>query len=185
MKKYATALAASLLMAAFAGNAQANIITNGGFESGATGWSCTGADSCNFFGAGVTGRSFQGYDNSGFGTLSQILDTVIGTTYNFTFMTKAYQLSGNQLGYGTTDLAHAAFAPATLNWAETKGSFIASSKKTAFQIYFATDPGTGTWLVDNVDVTAGAAAVPEPGTFALMGLSLLGLGFAARRRSGK
>jgi hypothetical protein len=182
MKKYATALAASLLMTAFAGTAQANIITNGGFESGATGWSCTGADSCNFFGAGVTGRGFQGFDNSGFGTLSQFIDTAVGTTYNFTFMSKtAFQLGGNQLGYGTTGLAHAAFAPATMHWAETKGSFVANSKKTAFQIYFATDPGTGTWLVDNVNVKA----VPEPGTFALMGLSLLGLGFAARRRSGK
>jgi len=183
MKKFATAIAASILMTAFAGSAQANIIVNPGFEGGAAGWTCTGADLCYFAGSGVQGRAFMGYDNSGFGTLSQVLDTVVGTTYDFSFMSRASVLHGNQLAFGVTDLAHATFAPTTNNWIQTNGSFVATAKKTAFQFYFATDPGTGTWLIDNVSVTAGAAAVPEPGSFALMGLGLLGLGFAARRRS--
>jgi hypothetical protein len=44
MKKFATAIAASILMTAFAGSAHANIIANPGFEGGATRWNCTGAD---------------------------------------------------------------------------------------------------------------------------------------------
>jgi len=182
MKKFATAIAASILMTAFAGSAQANIITNPGFDGGAAGWTCTGADLCNFASPGVQGLGFVGFDNSGFGTLSQVLNTVVGTTYDVSFMSRATFMHGNQLAFGVTDFAHATFAPTTTNWAQTHGSFVATATKTAFQIYFATDPGTGIWSIDDVSVTAGAAAVPEPGSFALMGLGLLGLGFAARRR---
>lgn len=42
------------------------------------------------------------------------------------------------------------------------------------------DHGGGTGY--NVNISGTAAAVPEPSTYALMGLGLLGLGFAARRK---
>jgi hypothetical protein len=37
-------------------------------------------------------------------------------------------------------------------------------------------------LLDNVKVEQHVAAIPEPQTYALMGMGLLAVGFAARRR---
>ena len=48
--------------------------------------------------------------------------------------------------------------------------------------YLGTGQDTTGGAISNVGLWGGAAEVPAPGTMALMGLGLLGLGFAARRR---
>jgi hypothetical protein len=180
MKKF---LAVALLSLS-AVNANAGLVTNGGFESGLSGWSCTGADLCQADSAARhTGSAgAYGFDNSGFATLSQVLSTVVGATYSYSFFSSAYQVAGNQLSYSFSGLSQLV-VPTTTAWASTAGTFIASTTSTTLSFFFATDPGTGTWKIDDVSVDQIASPVPEPETYAMLlaGFGLMA-GIARRRK---
>lgn len=182
MKKLLTAA----LLSVAAANANANLVTNGSFESGLSGWNCSGADLCTTSSdARRTGSAgAYGYDNSGFATLSQTLSTVVGASYGFSFFSNAYQTSGNELRYSFSDFSGSTLVPTTTQWLQTTGSFVATSTSTLMQFFFATDPGTGTWRLDDVSVEQIAAPVPEPETYAMLlaGLGLMA-GFVRRRKA--
>ena len=167
-----------------AASANAALITNGGFENGLTGWSCTGADTCKTDAAaahsGAAGAF--GWDNSGFATLSQAMSTVVGATYSFSFFSNAYQIAGNQLSYSFSGLSQVV-VPTTTSWLNTTGTFVASAASTTLSFFFATDPGTGTWRIDDVSVEQIASPVPEPETYAMLlaGFGLMA-GIARRRK---
>ncbi|MBU0621658.1 MAG: PEP-CTERM sorting domain-containing protein [Gammaproteobacteria bacterium] len=190
MNKFGKKLAATfvVLAALFAGSTNAaELITNGGFEDGMNGWSCTGADLCTSTNQWypVHSGSFNmlGFDNLGYATLSQSISTTIGSSYDFSFFSAATQLAGNVLGYSFSDYAHAVFVPTTTSWLQTTDSFIANAGITNIQFYFATDPGTGTWRIDDVSVQDGVMTpVPEPETYAMLLVGLALLGFTTRRR---
>jgi len=165
--------------------AKANLISNGGFESGTlAGWSCTGADLCQAStsnGSHSGTYAMVGFDNNGFATLSQTIATTAGQSYDFEFWSRDTIIhAGNilryQLGAGPIVMVAQSLA-----FMQTTDMFTAAGASTTVNFYFETDIGTGTWAIDDVLVKA-AVAVPEPLSAALLGFGLIALGWGRRSR---
>lgn len=189
MKKTLSIVSLFLLIGIWAGKANANIIVNGGFEEGMTGWSVSGADDYDVSSyGGVHGGSFNlwGYDNDGYATLSQTVNTTIGELYNFSFWSRTnYDVAANILGYSFDNGATIFTVNRTTSWAETATSFIASSNSTTIEFYFQTDSGTGTWHFDDVSLVKNTAApVPLPSAVILFGSGIAGI-IGLRRRNNR
>jgi len=178
-------LAVGLLAGPVAANA-VNLVTNGGFESGLTGWTCsapgggcsTGTQSSI---AAFEGSSyFYGFDNvAPPGQLQQMLATDIGGVYQVSL---AFNTNGtvppNTLSLSAGDL-NTSLGLAQRVWNTFTGTFTAPASSTALNLFFSTVPGSLTVFVDAVSVSR----VPEPGTLALLGLGLAGLGLSRRRKA--
>lgn len=202
------ALAAASCLAPL-GAASAAIIGNGGFADGATPANGTfqtvGVGSGVIPGWDVLSGTvdwirgyWQSSDGDGYsvdmngnspGVIAQTISTTPGAQYRLTF-----DLSGNpDIGGGvrvlvvdtggpSTPFTYAFNAPpnghANMNWAPQSLNFTATGSTT--QIRFASGTsGNCCWgaALDNVAISQ---AVPEPGSWALMILGLLAVGFAAR-----
>lgn len=180
IKKIALAVVVALSMSA--ANAS-SIVSNGGFESGLTGWTVsttdgnadTGLQGLSAFEGAAT---FWGFDNGGTGTLEQILNTNIGATYQVSF---AFATNGsvppNSLSFSVGNLS-GNLPLAQYNWNTYAGTFTASSTSTALDFHFQTVGGTGTVSIDAVSVQA----VPEPETYAMLLAGLGLMGAVARRK---
>ncbi|HWJ58855.1 MAG TPA: carbohydrate binding domain-containing protein [Sphingomicrobium sp.] len=187
MKKFA--LLAAVAFVGFSAPAQAvELVTNGGFETGdLTGWiqggntgftgvSSTTVHSGNF-------AAFLGPEGSP-GTLTQMLNTVAGQSYNISFW---LQNDG-----GTPNSFQAFFGgnPILLNLNDS-GAFdyfnftftATGDAPTALEFVFQQDPAF--WHLDDVSVIGDAGpALPEPGTWMtmLLGFGVLGMAMRFRRR---
>jgi PEP-CTERM motif len=180
--------AVALSIGGFSSPSRADLVVNGGFETGDfTGWiegGNTGFNGVQCPGPGATVAQgncsyFAGPIGSN-STLSQNITTQPGTAYSISFSFDTDGLTPNHFVAsfgGVTLLDVSNQAPSSFqnfNFVRT-----ATASSTTLSFSFQDDPGF--LFLDAVSVNA--AAVPEPGTIALIGIGVVGiLGTSYRKR---
>jgi len=171
------------LVIGLAGGAQANIVTNGSFETGDfTGWQQTGDSSFNEVicpGGAPQGSCYAIFGPFGdLGGIQQTLPVDNGLNYVVSF---AFEADGGVTSdfiatFDGVTLLNLVNPPAsgfvTYTFAITTKPGSASNSVLSFQ--FRDDPGF-------LSLDAVSVAVPEPMSLALVGIALGGLGFVRRK----
>lgn len=185
------------LMAASA--AQANLIVNGGFEnndvaagnwayfssSSVDGWDGSNIEIWDSYGGVTAAEGSQHAELNAHpftGDLFQIyqdFSTTVGSQYAVSFYYRARVNNDEQFRFSVGPLSASLSDHVVGSWSQYSNTFIATQGLTRIQ-FTTTDAGTLGNFLDGVQVTS----VPEPGTLALLGLGLAGLGMARRKRPG-
>jgi hypothetical protein len=169
----------------FAYPAKANLITNGGFETGDfSGWTVLGTDNDVVGAQPFTlphSGNFQALFASGDNSISQNVTTTPGSSYVITFWLAANVREGGSpsisVNWGGSNIFSDSF---TSPFGYTEYTFPVSALSPATQLQFQFSSIFGNvFYLDDISVTR--AGVPDGGsTVSLLGLALLGL--AALRR---
>lgn len=192
------AIAAAVSLAVVAPAAHANLIQNGGFETGNfTNWTVTGnlAIASNpYFGAGTAANGkyfavFNSGDTAPNGVLSQTVTSVAGHNYTLSFAYGSGQNGGFQSMMASATDSAGSMLGSLFDTATTANAFMATTftfraDSTATTISFADYPGNYTisndGFLDNVSVSA----VAEPTSLALLATGLVGATLRRRRKTG-
>lgn len=208
MRTHGLRFAMAVVLLFIATHAKADLVTNGGFETGSfSGWtvastSCTGVGSN--IGTGNPGclnailsdpgphsGSYAAYLGSGSpDTLTQNLNTVAGASYNVSFWLASTECNGNQGCGGLGNTAPNSFAVSfggnTLYSQADLPAF--GYQEFTFTNVLATGPTTAlTFTFSNVPVDfilddVSVQAVPEPSSMMLLGTGAVSLLGAVRRK---
>jgi hypothetical protein len=189
-------LAALSLVLATSLSARADLITNGGFETGDfTGWQVTHASQSLFLVGGPADRA--GVHSGGFAaefgspnaddTIAQtILATTPGATYVLDFWlaktggNTRNDFSASWNGQTLLDLLNVSA------FGYTEHSYVVAAAAASSTLRFAGRNGPGWYGLDDVSVTElppATRSVPEPSSVALLGFTAVALGALARLRS--
>jgi PEP-CTERM motif len=175
-------------LATFAAPAQANLVTNGGFEAGTfAGWTATGDTTFNGVQCpGADASVYEGHCSAFFGSLdaagggiSQVVDVGGAGQYwdlSFAFQADGANPSGFSVTFGGQTLLSLTNTPAGANTLyHFSGVTTGDNMTLAFNFI---DPA-GFLFLDAVSVSA----IPEPATTALMGAGLAAMIFWRRRKT--
>lgn len=180
MKKYVIAALLLLMLAGVSTSHATELVVNGDFENGMTGWSAppqvvalhlpyAGAYSAAFLAAGQLA------------SITQVLSTTEGHQYDLRYYLYSDGELPNQFvatvgGIDFFNQGNIPFQDYTLY----DYKFTANSNST--NLSFSGYDNSGALLLDSVSVTDCGAPVPEPGTLALFGLGMAGFVFYSKRR---
>ena len=181
----AALLAASSLCLAMP-SAQANLITNGGFETGDySDWVQAGSNALTGV---IPGDSHSGTYSAIFGAvdradpniLTQTFATTSGQSYTLAYWLKQSFPGGMSFSASIDNWVSTLgdFGNEAFDWTEKSYSFVATSATTT--LGFKAFNGPSLWYLD--DVSVDASVVPEPGTLALLALGAAFLRTSRRAR---
>jgi len=171
-------------------NARAELVTNGGFETGDfSGWTTTDAPgTSSFYGVDTLGphngnySAFFGASGPGRDSISQALATVAGQSYQISFFLD--NSPGGDPSLFTASFGGITFFNApTSAFAFSRFDFSVTATGSNSVLDFSGYNGPGFYTLDSVSVNAiNANAVPEPNTLALVMISGLAFSTVVRRR---
>lgn len=195
---------ASSALLAVSGAANANLVTNGDFETGSlSGWStnnlaCTGVGTDYSSASGCFGQDtnpgphggtqslYLGNNGAaGLGTISQSIATDAATTYTLSFWlaNSTYQEAAAPNEFKVTWNGETLLDLSNVGaFAYTNYTFDVVGAANSSLLAFSDIQSPSAWNLDDVNVGVAVAAVPEPSTYALMLTSLSVVGLVARRR---
>lgn len=172
-------------------NAHANLITNGGFETGNfSGWTQSGNLTNTAISTTVNTGKFSGSfaPVATFGTITQNVTTTAGMLYDLTYWLS--NGSSNANGFNVTANGSALFTlnnSASFGFQKYKQTFTATAASTAISFNFLNTnlAATKVWYLDDVSMVlrAGQNNVPVPATLALLVVGLAGMGWSRHRKA--